>query len=205
MGRSTTVGGVQVSSEVLSQREALLVRHPCPHQAMQCKQASFVIRHIIVLTTTQPPRPSLWWLVVLAGLVSLVVWLDRWRLRSVTKTSSSMKIYIGYRIYYILYRINKIGILYTYIYVGCLWNIFLKGARQFQRSCWSLFLRPAQCDLLVESCSGNFFVIFNVLNVFDILNNLNIFNIFNSFNIFYLLCFCDQLNVNILSMTVSKS
>ena len=33
---------------------------------------------------------------------------------------------------------------------------------------------------------------------------LTIFNIFNSFNIFYLLCFCDQLNVNILSMTVSK-
>ena len=60
MGRSSTVGGVQVSSEVLSQREALLVRPPCPHQAMQCNatqcnQASFVIRHI----TTQPPRPSL--------------------------------------------------------------------------------------------------------------------------------------------------
>ena len=51
MGRSTTVGSVQVSAEILSQREALLVRP-------QAMQASFTIRHIIALVT-QAPRPSL--------------------------------------------------------------------------------------------------------------------------------------------------
>ena len=87
MGRSTTIGGV--SSEVLSQREALLVRPPCPYQAMQTSKLRYQItRHIIALTT-QPPRLSLWWLEVPAGLVFLVAWLDPWRLRSVTKTSSS--------------------------------------------------------------------------------------------------------------------
>ena len=30
----------------------------------------------------------------------------------------------------------------------------LKGARQFQRSSGRLFLWPAQCHLLVESCCG---------------------------------------------------
>ena len=49
MGRSTTVGSVQVSAEILSQREALLVRPP----AMQISKLRYQTYHSSHNATTQ--------------------------------------------------------------------------------------------------------------------------------------------------------
>ena len=37
----------------------------------------------------------------------------------------------------------------------------------------------------------------NVFNIFTVLNIFDNLNILNTFNVFDILCFCDQLNVNI--------